>query len=127
MTVDGNEPRVRGFMLYKADGSGIVFHTSPKKPVYRQMTENPSVQICFYSPEQNCQIRVRGRVELVDDDSLKDEISNHPSRAFMQGWKAACADKREFYDMFSVFRLKNGIANVWTFETNFAPAEDIQL
>ena len=27
----------------------------------------------------------------------------------------------EFYNMFSVFCLKNGLANVWTFATNFAP------
>ena len=57
----------------------------------------------------------------------KEEIANHPTRVFMQAWKAHCATEQEFYQMFDVFRLKNGIANVWTFETNFAPKEDIVL
>ena len=42
-TIDGSEPRVRGMMLYKADESGIVFHTGPQKDVYRQIIENPNV------------------------------------------------------------------------------------
>jgi len=30
-TVEGTEPRVRGMMLYRADESGIIFHTGPQK------------------------------------------------------------------------------------------------
>ena len=126
-TTDGNEPRVRGMMLYKADVDGIVFHTGPHKDVYRQIIENPNVEMCFYDYERNIQIRVRGTLEKIDDKSYKDEIANHPSRAFMQMWKSNCATAQDFYDMFSVFRLQNGIANVWTFETNFEPKIDVKL
>jgi uncharacterized pyridoxamine 5'-phosphate oxidase family protein len=126
-TVEGIEPRVRGMLLYKADESGIIFHTGPHKDVYHQIIENSQVQMCFYDAAQNIQIRVRGTLEKLDDEGLKNEISNHPTRAFMQGWKANCATKEEFYNMFSVFRLKNGKANIWSFQTNFAPKEDIQL
>jgi len=126
-TVDGSEPRVRGMMLYKADESGIIFHTGPHKDVYNQILKNPNVQMCFYDTMQNIQIRVRGVLEKIDDIAVKEEISNHPSRAFMQGWKSKCATTDDFYNMFSVFCLKKGIANVWTFETNFAPKDDIYL
>ncbi|MDR2715167.1 MAG: pyridoxamine 5'-phosphate oxidase family protein [Coriobacteriaceae bacterium] len=126
-TTEGNEPRVRAMMLYKADTDAIVFHTGPFKEVYRQITENPAVQLCFYNPEQNVQIRVRGTLEMTNDRAVKDEIANHPSRAFMQGWKASCKTEEEFYNMFSVFRLSGGIANIWTFESNFKPKEDIAL
>ena len=126
-TVEGAEPRVRGMMLYKADESGIVFHTGPYKDVYRQIIENPNVQICFYDAAQNIQVRIRGVLEKIDDRSVKEEIAGHPSRKFMQGWKANCKTMDEFYNMFSVFNLKNGLANVWTFATNFASKEDIQL
>ena len=126
-TVEENEARVRAMMLYKADNSGIVFHTSPAKDVYKQIVGNPNVQMCFYDQTKNIQIRVRGKLELVDDDNFKAEISSHPSRAFMQNWKANCATEQEFFNMFSIFRLKNGKANVWTFETNNAPKEDIAL
>ena len=126
-TVDGNEPRVRAIALYKADESGIVFHTGPQKEVYNQIMKNPNVQMCFYDMEQNIQVRVRGALEKIDDAALKEEISNHPSRKFMQAWKANSKTIEDFYNMFSVLRLKNGIANVWTFESNFAPKEDILL
>ena len=126
-TVEDSEPRVRGMMLYKADETGIVFHTGPHKDVYHQIMENPHVQMCFYDAAQNVQVRVRGVLERIDERSVKEEIASHPSRKFMQGWKASCATIDEFYDMFSVFYLKNGLANVWTFATNFAPKEDIQL
>ena len=88
--------------------------------------KNPNVQLCFYDASHNIQLRVRGKLELLNDDKLKEEISNHPSRGFMQSWKAG-KTKREFLDFFSVFRLKNGIANVWTFQTNFSPKEDVHL
>ncbi|MCL2476043.1 MAG: pyridoxamine 5'-phosphate oxidase family protein [Candidatus Bathyarchaeota archaeon] len=126
-TVEGTEPRVRGMMLYRADESGIIFHTGPQKEVYHQILKNPHVQMCFYDATQNIQIRVRGTLEKLDDPALKDEITNHPTRVFMQSWKANCATKQDFYNMFSVFRLKNGIANIWTFAANFAPKEDIPL
>jgi uncharacterized pyridoxamine 5'-phosphate oxidase family protein len=126
-TVEGTESRVRGMMLYKADESGIIFHTGPHKDVYHQIIKNSNVQMCFYDATQNIQIRVRGNLEKIDDQSIKEEIANHPTRVFMQSWKANCATTEDFYKMFSVFCLKNGKANVWTFQTNFAPKEDIQL
>ena len=126
-TVEDGDPRVRGMMLYKADGNGIVFHTGPHKDVYNQILAHPNVQMCFYDAQTNVQVRVRGTLEKIDDRAYKDEIASHPSRGFMQAWKAGAASEEEFYNMFSVFRLKGGLANVWTFETNFAPKEDIAL
>jgi uncharacterized pyridoxamine 5'-phosphate oxidase family protein len=125
-TVEGSEPRVRGMMLYKADESGIVFHTASDKDVCRQIQINPSVQMCFFDPAKNVQIRVRGTLEMLDDVNLKEEITNHPSRAFMQGWMASM-EKEKFLKWFSVFSLRNGKANVWKFETNFTPKTDINL
>ena len=125
-TADGNEPRVRGMLLYKADDSGIFFHTGPFKDVHKQMVRNPNVQLCFYDAAKNIQLMVRGKAEIVNDDKLKEEISNHPTRGFMQSWKAG-KTKQEFLDLFSVFVIKKAKANVWTFQSNFAPKEDIAL
>ncbi|MCL2150141.1 MAG: pyridoxamine 5'-phosphate oxidase family protein [Dehalococcoidia bacterium] len=126
-TIEGGDPRVRAMLLYKADESGVVFHTGPSKDVYRQILAHPTVQMCFYNPAQNLQIRVRGTLELSSDIMLKKEISSHPTRQFMQAWRASCATEEDFYNTFAVFSLKNGIANVWTFASNFAPREDIAL
>ena len=126
-TAEAAEPRVRAMMLYRADETGIYFHTGPFKEVYRQIMQNPSVQLCFYDPAQGLQVRVRGKLEMVSTPELKKEIAAHPSRAFMQAWRARCATEEEFYGMFDVFCLKDGIANAWTFASNFAPKEDIAL
>ena len=125
-TVENGEPRVRGMMLYKADETGIVFHTGDFKDVYKQIIANPAVQMCFNDMAKGIQLRVRGRLEEVMDTDLKDEISNHPTRAFLKKLREN-SPLEDFYNSIRVFRMKNGIANVWTFDTNFAPKEDIQL
>ena len=83
-TADSEEPPIRAMMLYKADEDGIVFHTGPFKEVYQQILKNPHVQLCFYNQQQNIQIRVRGKLEMIDDRAIKEENANHPPRAFMQ-------------------------------------------
>jgi uncharacterized pyridoxamine 5'-phosphate oxidase family protein len=125
-TVENGEPRVRGMMLYKADETGIVFHTGDFKDVYRQIIANPNVQMCFNDMAKGIQVRVRGSLEEVMDTDLKDEISNHPTRAFLKKLREN-SPIEEFYSSIKVFRMKNGIANVWTFDMNFAPKTDIQL
>lgn len=125
-TVEDNKPRVRGMLLYKADESGIVFHTGTMKDVFKQIMKNPSVQLCFNDFKKGIQVRVSGELELVFDNNLKDEISEHPTRQFLKPWKESGA-LRDFYNTFAVFRLRNGIANTWTIERNFAPKDEIKL
>ena len=120
-TVEDNQPRVRGMLLYKADESGITFHTSSKKDLYRQIMKNNKAELCFSC--NGIQIRINGELELVDDNNLKEEIFAHPTRAFLQPMRAM----PDFLDIFAVFRLKNGTAVTWTMETNFAPKEPIRL
>lgn len=120
-TVEDDQPRVRGMLLFKADENGIVFHTSSKKDLFKQITENPKAELCFVCGA--VQIRISGRLELIKDNNLYEEIFSHPTRAFLQPWR----NNPGFMETFSVFRLKNGTAVTWTMETNFAPKERIQL
>jgi pyridoxamine 5'-phosphate oxidase len=125
-TVEENQPRVRGMLLYKADESGIVFHSGTMKDVYKQIIANPKVELCFNDFKGGIQVRVSGELEIVEDNTLKDEISEHPSRVFLKQWKESGV-LQDFYKTFAVFRLKNGIATYWTMETNFTPKEQIIL
>jgi len=125
-TCDGDQPRVRGMLLYKADESGIIFHTGTMKDLYGQVMKNPKVELCFNDFKSGTQVRVRGELEVIDDNDLKEEISNHPTRQFLKPWKDSI-DLQEFYNSFVVFRLKNGIAVTWTMEDNFAPKTEIML
>lgn len=123
-TVEADQPRVRAMLLYRADESGILFHTAVKKDVYKQICINNKVELCFSC--NGTQIRISGELELLDDNSLKDEIVEHPSRAFLKAWKDNGAFS-DFYEAIAVFRLKNGIAFPWTMDKNFDHKETVQL
>lgn len=123
-TVEDDQPRVRGMLLFKADEKGIIFHSGTMKDLYCQIVKNSKVELCFNGG--GTQVRVTGKLEIVDDNNLKDEISEHPSRKFLKPWKEN-GDLKNFYETFAVFRLRNGIASTWTIEKNFAPKDSIQL
>lgn len=119
-TMDGDQPRVRGMLLFRADEEGIIFHTASTKDVYAQILANPKAEICFQG--QGIQVRVTGILEQVKDEKLKEEIFAHPTRKFLQAWKDQGID-----GLLQIFRLKNGTAVTWTMETNFDKKEHIQL
>ena len=119
-TMDGDQPRVRGMLLYRADEEGIIFHTASTKEVYAQILANPKAELCFQG--QGVQVRVTGILEQVKDEKLKEEIFAHPTRKFLQAWK-----KQGIDGLLQIFRLRNGTAVTWTMETNFDKKEHIQL
>ena len=119
-TMDGDQPRVRAVLLFRADEDGIIFHTASTKDVFAQIMANPKVELCFQS--QGSQIRVTGVLEKVNDEDLRNEIFNHPSRKFLQAWKENGID-----GLLQIFRLKNGTAVEWTMATNFEEKKPIDL
>lgn len=120
-TMDGDQPRVRGMLLYRADENGIVFHTAYTKDVYTQLKANPKAELCFFG--RGVQIRVTGCVEEVYDDELKAEIFAHPSREFLRKWQENGMDA----DMVRIFAMKKCSAVAWTMETNFAEKQPVTL
>ncbi|MBR4093577.1 MAG: pyridoxamine 5'-phosphate oxidase family protein [Oscillospiraceae bacterium] len=119
-TVDGDQPRVRGMLLFRADENGFIFHTASTKDVFRQMKENPKAEMCFSCG--GTQIRVTGVMEQVFDEELRAEIFAHPSRKFLQAWIANGID-----NLLQVFIMKDCSAVTWTMETNFEPKKTIEL
>ena len=119
-TVEGDQPRVRGMLLFRADERGLIFHTASTKDVYAQIKKNPKAEMCFFG--NSTQIRVTGVLEQVMDEELKEEIFNHPSRKFLQAWKEMGIEH-----LLQIFRMKNCEAVTWTMETNFAEKKPILL
>jgi pyridoxamine 5'-phosphate oxidase len=118
-TVEGDKPHVRAIGIVKADENGIIIETGTFKDLYKQLSANPNVELCFHNAKQGMQIRVSGAVEQVDDLKLKDEII--AQRPFLKQRVAEGG-----YEAMGVFRLK-GVAYVWTFATNLAPKTYIRL
>jgi pyridoxamine 5'-phosphate oxidase len=119
-TVEGDQPRVRGMMMYKADEKGIIFHTGDFKDLYQQLTKNSKVEICFNSSDQRKQLRICGVAEFLDDLELKKEIVS--ARPFIKPQ----IDKQG-YDMLIVFRVTRLKAAIWSMAANFEVTSYIEL
>ena len=92
--------------------------------MYAQIVNNNKAELCF-----SCgpvQIRVTGRLDEIDDNALKDEICEHPSRAFLKKFRENGAFE-DFYRDIAVFRLSNGTASLWSMDKNYAPKEMVQI
>jgi len=113
-TVDDGEPCVRAMTTPHIDDTGITFCTGTGKDVCRQLLANPSVELCFWSSEERLQLRIRGRLEKLEDEDLKKQIVE-TRFTFLKpvveqfGW-----------DTLTLFRISEGHARTWSSEN---PAE----
>ena len=121
-TLDGDKPRVRGMLLYRADEKGILFHTGKMRDLYKQLTANPHVELSFNngSDENLIQIRISGTVELVEDLALKKEIVRN--RDFLKPFVDQAG-----YDPLAVYRIKTGVASIWRMQSNLEPKKYVEL
>ncbi len=119
-TAEDKKPRVRGMMLYRVDEDGIIFHTGKTKDLQKQLERNPDVELCCFSQQENKQVRIAGKVEALKDEALKKEIVE--KRPFLKPW----IEERGL-DFLTVWRIKGGVATIWTMETNLEPKEYIEL
>ena len=74
-TCGGNLPKLRMFQVMKQDGNVLYFATSAKKNVYRELKENPNVELLAYA--DNISVRCSGMVNFYVDDDQKRWIYNH--------------------------------------------------
>ncbi len=115
-TVDGKAARVRGMDTFRADENGLIFYTGKSKNVYQQMAKNPEVEVCYFA--KGTQVRVRGKIEIVEDLALKKEIVS--KRKFLK------PIHEKNYDGMGVLRLK-GKATTWSMQNMTAPTTFIDL
>lgn len=77
-TVDEGQPRVRPFGSLDIFEGKLYIHTGKVKPVYKQLKENPRVEICAMDGSE--WIRIEG--EAVEDDRVEAKqhmLDEHPS------------------------------------------------
>jgi pyridoxamine 5'-phosphate oxidase len=118
-THDGDQPRVRGIMMYKADANGIIISTAKNKDFFKQMIANSKTELCFY--HEKIQIRITGTASDLDDNlALKQEIV--AARPFLQ----PMIDYKG-YDFMGLICITNCVATVWDFENPFARKRFVKL
>jgi uncharacterized pyridoxamine 5'-phosphate oxidase family protein len=97
-TVEGTKPHCRALGTYRADENGIIFSMQSDKNVYKQVMDNPEVEICYYA--DRIQIRITGQMVPVADLDLKKEIAE--ARPFLKP-----GVEKNGWDYVGVFRVDN--------------------
>jgi uncharacterized pyridoxamine 5'-phosphate oxidase family protein len=119
-TTKGNKPHVRALGLYRADEDGIILQSDKRKDLHKQLVENPEVEICFCDVKNFIEVRVSGRIEIVEDLALKKEIVE--ARPYVKP-----VVEQMGYDTIAVYRLKNGKATFWSVKEPLAPKTYVDL
>jgi uncharacterized pyridoxamine 5'-phosphate oxidase family protein len=119
-TMDGDQPRVRTFLLWYADDSGFYFITMSPKDVTEQLHKNPKVEVCFYNnpPELGDakQLRVTGEAEFLDEEEVRDKA--YENRSFLDAIVG-----ESVRPVTRVFRISTGEAHFWTLADNLKESE----
>jgi pyridoxamine 5'-phosphate oxidase len=121
-TADGNQPRVRGMLLWFADKTGLYYNTGAFKDLYKQMKANQKVEVCFFNPKSKSmdQMRVTGQIEFINDLKIRERLVE--ARPFLKQMGFA----PENPDLI-VFRVAKCTAHFWTWETNLQPKQYVSF
>ena len=68
-TCEGNLPKLRIFQIMKQEGHVLYFATSAEKAVYKELRQNPNVEILAYA--DNISVRCSGMVNFNVEDDVK--------------------------------------------------------
>ena len=74
-TCEGNRPKIRVFQIMKMEGTDLYFATSPVKEVYKQLQDNPFIEIL--SREGQVSVRCVGKAVFEVGDETKKWIYEH--------------------------------------------------
>jgi len=108
--------KCRPFMFsFEKDGK-LWFNTGNQKDVYKDMQENPNIEICISSPEYQW-IRISGKAVFVDDHAIKAAALENP---IVKGNYGTPENP-----VFEVFYLENAHAVIADFSGN--PPQEIDL
>ena len=93
----GGAPSVRIVLVRGVDARGFVFYTNYGSRKARELTANPRAALCQHWPSLEEQIRIEGRVELVDPAESDAYFSGRPRDHQVGAWasdQSATLDSR---------------------------------
>lgn len=110
-TVEGDQPRVRAFVMWYAGDRGFYFHTSSGKEVFKQIVSNPKVEICFYATQSGAMMRATGKAVVLDDLEMKKRLLE--DLPYVKQMVKGPEDPE-----LVIFRVQEGEAKFWTIGEN---------
>lgn len=72
------QPYVRMLLLRYLEPDSLIFFTNYESDKGRQLTENPRASACFWWPTTQRQVRVEGRVEVLEVDKSDTYFASRP-------------------------------------------------
>lgn len=86
-TVDENQmPWPRTVLLKGHDEDGFTFYTNLGSRKARHLQANPKAGLCFYWMPLNKQVRIVGKVELVEDEVADAYFATRPRESQLGAW-----------------------------------------
>ena len=79
-------PSLRVILVRGVDQRGFAFYTNYGSRKARELTENPRAALCQHWPTLEEQIRVEGRVELVDPQESDRYFAGRPRESQLGAW-----------------------------------------
>ena len=116
-TVEGDQPRVRAMGMWYADATGFYLQAQSVKALYKQIENNPKVELYFQSKGFSKILRVSGEAKIITDTAIR----------------ARCIEERPFVKNFgiekpddpllAVFQVYKGEAYFWTMADSMKEAD----
>ena len=110
-TMDGDQPRVRTWLLWSADESGFYFVAIDGKESTKQLEEHPNVEVCFFNNAAEAQdwkhMRVAGEIQFLDSEEMLAKA--YEARSFLDPIVG-----RSVEPLVRPFHIHNGEAHFWT-------------
>jgi pyridoxamine 5'-phosphate oxidase len=114
-TVEGDQPRVRGLLMWYADETGFYFHTASTKRLPKQLQVNPKVEVAFLKPTDNPTemeaMRLNGVAKILIDKSLEERLLTE--RPWLREFEKIAPDSRPV-----IFKISKGEAYIWNMSVN---------
>lgn len=114
-TATDDQPHVRGMAMWFADETGFHYHTGTQKRLYKQLCDNPKVELGFYRAGEDMStlqmVRVTGMMEAVEDTELEEKL--FADRPWLNAIRQAFPGERVV-----IFRLAHGEAQYWNMAVN---------
>ncbi|MEL6259227.1 MAG: pyridoxamine 5'-phosphate oxidase, partial [Pseudomonadota bacterium] len=86
-TVDAyGAPDVRIVLLKDVGAEGFTFYTNLDSAKGRQLAANPAAALCFHWKTQRRQVRIRGRVDLVETDAADAYFASRARDSQIGAW-----------------------------------------
>ncbi len=79
-------PSVRMVLLRGVDERGFVFHTNYNSRKAKELEENPQAALCIHWPSMEEQIRVEGRVEMLEAAESDAYFAGRPRGSQLGAW-----------------------------------------